>query len=633
VSALRMHKTAASVFVEISLPAIWKRDVRFDCRSFDPSENSSQTYLPCDYLQLQTIPFLASISSGEGRGLISLYVARRSQLINNEVHGLCAKFLTSPAGPDTLANRHAFKAVLTNATANPVEGKFGKRMVGNVFRCLVVLLALLAVSQPGNAQPCNFLPAGADFWIRLHGPVSSYSTETGATLSAALLKSPDCDGHPVFPVGIRVTGRVVSVRKVGWGLRHESARLQLTFDRIFPGSLQPLEVQTRLLEVNNAREPVKGGVIYGIRATDSPQGIINSRLIHLPTFNPYSDWGLVAYKTFFPIFPEPETYLPAGTDLHLVLTNSLALPYNLSDPPELPEYHADDAAELSEVLAPLPTRTQAKGGEDADVINLVLVGSSAQVRKAFAAAGWNPSDRVSRRSVARQFHAFLAQNSYSMAPMSTQTFEGRTADDTRQKSFDSFEKRDHLRMWELSQTWQGNNLWAVAAVREVGATLSFRHFRFVHHVDGDLDAEREVVLRDFTAEGCVEAFAMLDRPALHNLLVNSTGELFRTDRRLLVLQLRECRPTGAAHSNQLSTHEFRPGSKFFRYARMQILIFRNDIFRANSIYASYYFTRIGIGALRQRHKSDDLAASTGPFLEPNCDWICREVTFPRGASH
>jgi LssY C-terminus len=503
-------------------------------------------------------------------------------------------------------------------------------MVGNVLRCIVVLLA--AVSQTGNAQPCNFLPAGADFWIRLHSPVSTYSTEPGTILSAALLTSPDCRGHRVLSLGIRVTGRVVAVRKVGWGLRHETARLQLIFDRIFLGNLQPLEVETRVLEVNNARETVKGGVIYGIRATDSPQGIINSRLIHLPTFNPYSDWGLVAYKAFFPIFPEPEIYLPAGADLHLVLTKSLALPYNPSDSPELSEYQTDDAAELSEVLAPLPTRTQTKKGEDADVINLVLVGSSAQVHQAFAAAGWNPSDQVSRRSVARQFHAFLAQNSYSMAPMSTQAFEGRVSDDTRQKSFDSFEKRDHLRIWELSETWQNNNLWAVAAVHEVGATLSFRHLRFVHHVDGDLDAEREVVLRDFTAEGCVEAFAMLDRPALHNLLVNSTGELFRTDGRLLVLQLRECRPTGAARPNQLSTRTFRPGNKFFRYARMEILIFRNDIFRANSIYASYYFMRIGIGALRQRRKSDDpTATSSGPFLEPNCDWICREVTFPRDA--
>src|SRR4029077_9109248 len=162
---------------------------------------------------------------------------------------------------------------------------------------------------------------------------------------------------------------------------------------------------------------------------------------------------------------------------------------------------------------------------------------------------------------------------------------------------------------------QGNNLWAVAAVREVGASLSLRHIRFVHRVDGDLDAERDVVLRDFTAEGCVQAFAMVDRPDLSNLLVNSTGELFRTDGRLLVLELRECRPTTAAHPNQLSSHEFRPGNKFFRYARMQILTFRNDIFRANALYASYYFTRIAIGAFRQRRKSDDLTVTaTQPFF-------------------
>ena len=60
-------------------------------------------------------------------------------------------------------------------------------------------------------------------------------------------------------------------------------------------------------------------MIQGIRSSDTPEGRINSRLRHLPTWNPYSDLGLIVYKATFPIFPEPEIYLPAGTDLRLKL--------------------------------------------------------------------------------------------------------------------------------------------------------------------------------------------------------------------------------------------------------------------------------------------------------------------------
>ena len=54
--------------------------------------------------------------------------------------------------------------------------------------------------------------------------------------------------------------------------------------------------------VENAREQVKNGVIQGVLSSDTFQGRINSRLIHLPTLNPYSDLGLIVYKATFPIF-------------------------------------------------------------------------------------------------------------------------------------------------------------------------------------------------------------------------------------------------------------------------------------------------------------------------------------------
>ena len=72
-------------------------------------------------------------------------------------------------------------------------------------------------------------------------------------------------------------------------------------------------------DVENAREQVKNGVIHGVLSSDTFQGRINSRLIHMPTLNPYSDLGLIVYKATFPIFPEPEIYYPVGTDIRLKL--------------------------------------------------------------------------------------------------------------------------------------------------------------------------------------------------------------------------------------------------------------------------------------------------------------------------
>jgi hypothetical protein len=79
-------------------------------------------------------------------------------------------------------------------------------------------------------------------------------------------------------------------------------------------------MQSQVVNVDNARENVKKGVIQGVLGTQTPQGRITSRLKYLPTINPYSDWFLLAFRATFPIFPEPEIYFPAGTDMRLELT-------------------------------------------------------------------------------------------------------------------------------------------------------------------------------------------------------------------------------------------------------------------------------------------------------------------------
>src|SRR6202012_3263457 len=113
--------------------------------------------------------------------------------------------------------------------------------------------------------PCDPVAAGQTIWIRLKTPVSTYTAKPGDPVRAVLTEDLECDGEVVFPIGTKVDGVVRSVRKVGYGIRHETAALELDFNRILPAGAEPVEVSALMLEVENAREQVTKGTIEGIR--------------------------------------------------------------------------------------------------------------------------------------------------------------------------------------------------------------------------------------------------------------------------------------------------------------------------------------------------------------------------------
>jgi len=249
------------------------------------------------------------------------------------------------------------------------------------------LAPLLLIFCSTLAFACEGLPAGRTFWIRLSSPVSSYNSKAGDTVHAVLIEAVACDGEVVFPVGTRIDGIVRSVRKVGWGIRHETAALQIQFDRAVPSEDPPVMMSAAVVEVENAREQVSKGVIQGILSSDSPQGRINSRLRHLPTWNPYSDAGLIVFKAAFPIFPEPEIYFPAGTDLRIKLTKPISALATVAESPMESVVDQTDNSELESLVQSLPQHSTTVKLVDADVVNLVFLGSRQEVESAFEQAG------------------------------------------------------------------------------------------------------------------------------------------------------------------------------------------------------------------------------------------------------
>jgi hypothetical protein len=475
---------------------------------------------------------------------------------------------------------------------------------------LILLILCIEVSA------CTQLPAGSTFWVRLAQPVSSYSAKRGATVQGTLLESPYCEGSPVLPINIPVIGTVTAVHRVGLGLVHETASLQIEFSQIKPSDGAPVTIHGEVQLVDNARETTKKGVIHGIRGTETPQGEISSRLKNLPSWNLYPDPFLMGFKLLFPIFPEPEINLPAGTDLRVVLKDAADLPAEYPGAAPLPALDKDESRMLSSELNQLPARTLDKNFREADVIDVAFVGSREMLQQSFRAAGWKPSDTLSRHTVIRQFDAFLTQSNYPTAPMSWQSFDGHGPDLMLEKAFDSYEKRDHVRIWGVHENAEGTPLWVGAAVRETGATLSIKRKGFMHHVSADLDDERAGILRDLTAAGCVSSDGFVEQADARHAVVNATGEVLRSDGNILVIELKPCDAGRAVQAPP----RFRPGTKISRFARKEILIVRSDLLRANAIYAAFDLAMISVKTKRRTSAEHaalrSLDASNAPSSPP-----------------
>lgn len=514
--------------------------------------------------------------------------------------------------------------LIVTAVTNRTWGGFGFRFRVRLSLgvCLFVLLAL-SFATPASAN-CEHIPSGKSFWVRLLDPVASYSSKPGASVRAVLIQSPECGSTPVFPAGLEVDGEIVSVRKVGMGFAHDTATLEIQFNRLVTSSGDILPVSSQVVEIDNAREVARKGVIHGIRSTDTPQGRITSGLIHLPTYNPYGDLTLIIYRSLT-VLPEPEIYLPPGTDLRLQLT----VPLYVANQPELPpvsfELDEYERGEIEHLLQNVPERTATGYGKEADLVNLLFLGSEQQLQDAFSAAGWSPGDHNSSHAFAKQLSAFLTFNNYPTMPVSHQFLNGQPQDFTWQKSFDSYGKREHLRVWGQPRTVLNEQAWLSAYTRETGAVLSLRYHKFIHHIARNLDDGVNMLVRDLALSGCVDSVYLLPRPDVHSLMMNSSGDEMRTDGVLTIVQLKDCNRPSIEYTRFNPLIPIRPRSRIARYFRNEVLLYKSDVVRGNIIYSAFDLSRMGIHSFRHRHDSSLDDSDDGLPVSP----VSPQTLFPQ----
>src|SRR5207302_194922 len=150
-------------------------------------------------------------------------------------------------------------------------------------------------------------------------------------------------------------------------------------------------------------------------------------------------------------------------------------------------------------------RITTRSGKESYVVTLLIVGSQEQVEDAFTAAGWRTADANSKNAFFKEFGAFLTSSNYPNMPVSRQLLSGQLQDMAWQKSFNSYGKREHLRLWSQSKTVQGEQAWLSAYTREAGAALSVKYHKFIHHIDRNLDDGINMLVRHLALTGCVES--------------------------------------------------------------------------------------------------------------------------------
>ena len=493
------------------------------------------------------------------------------------------------------------------------------------FACALAAASALALALPAWGD----VPAGTVLEVRLLTSLSSYSSRTGDFVETLVVSSACRRG---FPAGTTVSGVVKRVHKVGLGLIHESASMEIEFRELRLPDGQRYRFRGHLLGVENARERVgRHGSIRGIRATASLSHRLSSRLFFGIEDHPLFLIPLFVVETAVFRFPDPEISYGPGTELSLQLDEPIPAGELVVCADNDPQVSPAESADLEELVAGVPAWTYTRRRPvPTDPTNLVFLGSREAVDHAFSAAGWNGSQSMSMATGVRMVRAVAEGNGYADAPMRTLILDGAEPDISRQKSLNTFGKRDHLRMWKRPDTFRGQTVWAAAATKDVAVAFSLRSFGFTHEIQNDVDLERDKVVSDLVFTGCVDSVSYVRRSGVTGLSFLDGRKGVTTDGRVAVISLNSCE---TARLSSARAAEFPPVPLAVRCVRRVTLTARNHILRDHMLWKrgeaawmGYRMARYWVQERLAERRAlpaarEDQAAAAPPNIEPPTDLV------------
>ena len=384
------------------------------------------------------------------------------------------------------------------------------------------------------------LAPGLTLSVRLDAPVYSDRSRVGdplqATVTYPLCKTGEnivCkDGELLVPPGAKVNGTVLFASKAPD--KYSRPRLVLDFSNIVHTNGESSRLYARVLDVDNARETVRNNEILGIVQPHASKKA-SLAMAAFGAANPIAGYTIKGVQTVYGLSIRREILFPAGTDLQVQVVRHSML--KQKEPwagwPRLPE-----DPHLQKLAQSAPMRTATKENKPSDLTNLLFLGTQQQIISAFDEAGWIEADNLGLGSAVKAAQATVRQTGYSSAPVSLLRLNDKPPDLVFQKSLDTFAKRHHIRVWKLSQKYQGREVWVGAATHDIATENARGGTKWTHRIDPHIDRERDWIQTDLLFAGTAIGYLDVDRPAAPKKASNATGDDIVTDGKITVLAVK-----------------------------------------------------------------------------------------------
>jgi hypothetical protein len=198
--------------------------------------------------------------------------------------------------------------------------------------------------------------------------------------------------------------------------------------------------------------------------------------------------------------------------------------------------------------------TFTKEGIPGDALNIGLVGNEEDIVHSMVAAGWLPADAITFRTSARITTSALFGKAYPNAPVSNLYVFGRVEDLAFEQAVPGkARQRHHVRYWRSDSPGRdGRPFWIGAVTFDRSVGVSHLTGKITHHIDGDIDEERDKVIADLTTHKQLISEYQVTGIGATLQARNGGGDIYYTDGELSVGVLTA---SGAENQAPVTTHE------------------------------------------------------------------------------
>jgi hypothetical protein len=191
--------------------------------------------------------------------------------------------------------------------------------------------------------------------------------------------------------------------------------------------------------------------------------------------------------------------------------------------------------ELQSALDDAPRITRTTTGMHGDPVNVGLIGTKDELIAAMVAAKWQPADPITFKTSAKLVKSVLLHRPDETAPVSNLYLWKRKEDLAfEQEVGKDASRRHHVRFWESTKQVHGRPLWLGSATFDTKVGFSRKTGLPTHHIDANLDADRDKLMEDLTAAKWLSSTKGIEGFQPKHDGRNGGGDPYHTDGKLSV---------------------------------------------------------------------------------------------------